>query len=115
MNGETGIVTNIDPVEVAWGPEGRSTPVKDEYRADIQPAWAITGHRSQGSEATRVVIALDSKALLTRQWLYTAITRATEQSVLVGPCAVLEAAVSRVSQRVTGFRLTDIGASSSGT
>ena len=105
MNGETGIVASLEPVEIAWGSGGRSTPVKDEYRADIQPAWAITAHRSQGSEAARVVVALDSKAMLTRQWLYTAITRATKQSILVGPRALLRTAVSRASQRVTGFSL----------
>ena len=112
MNGEMGVLTGLDPVEVAWGTDGSARALEDECRADVQLAWAITGHRSQGSEAPRVVVALDSEAMLTRHWLYTAVTRAAEQAVLVGPREMMARAVRRANRRVTGFSLIAGGAGS---
>jgi exodeoxyribonuclease V alpha subunit len=43
--------------------------------------------------------------MMTREWLYTAVTRATRQVVLVGPRANLLGAVARRESRVTGFPL----------
>ena len=103
MNGQLGVLAGLDPPAVRWDGDGEATAVADAYRGDIESAWAITGHRSQGSEAARVVIALDSATVLTRQWLYTAVTRAQRQAVLVGPGDLVAAAVGRLSERTTGF------------
>jgi exodeoxyribonuclease V alpha subunit len=100
-NGQLGRITALDPVQVLWDGADQPFEVTDEYRADVVSAWAVTCHKSQGSEAQRVVIGLDSKRMLTRQWLYTAITRAREQAVLVGPANLLELAVRQVSERTT--------------
>jgi exodeoxyribonuclease V alpha subunit len=104
-NGQLGQVTSIDPLSVAWDGEDRSWEVVDEYAVDIASAWAITCHKSQGSDAARVVIGLDSKAMLTRPWLYTAVTRARHQAVLVGPKDLLAEAVGRLGDRTTGFSI----------
>ena len=105
MNGETGILASLDPPAILWGSDPRPTTVDDETRGSIELAWAITGHRSQGSEVSRVVIALDGSGVLSRQWLYTVLTRAVDQAVLVGPVDVLRNAVGRLEQRITGFGL----------
>jgi exodeoxyribonuclease V alpha subunit len=63
-NGQLGRVTSIDPVQVQWDGFGQSLKMEEDYRADVISAWAITCHKSQGSEAHRVLIALDSKYLL---------------------------------------------------
>ena len=105
MNGETGILAELEPPAVTWGSDIHPTLVDDESRASIELAWAITGHRSQGSEVSRVVIALDGRGVMSRQWLYTVLTRAVDQAVMVGPVDVLRNAVGRLEQRTTGFGL----------
>lgn len=103
MNGHMGWVESLDPPTFRFDGEDAARGVTEEATAELMSAWAITVHRAQGSEARRVVIALDGRGLLNREWLYTAITRATEQVVLVGSRDVLRAAVSRRSTRLTGF------------
>ncbi|MGO1166855.1 MAG: exodeoxyribonuclease V subunit alpha [Janibacter sp.] len=74
--------------------------------ADVDTAHALTIHKSQGSQARSVTVLLpdaDSR-LLTRELLYTAITRAQERVTLVGSEAAIRAAVTRRTQRATGLR-----------
>lgn len=56
----------------------------------VELAYALTCHKLQGSEAKYVIVAIDNSAhiMLTREWLYTAITRAKKHCVL---CAEAEA------------------------
>jgi len=55
-------------------------------RRELVRAWSLTVHRAQGSEYPAVVVCLDGRAapLLTRQWLYTAVTRARRVCVVIG-------------------------------
>ncbi|MFO7952130.1 MAG: exodeoxyribonuclease V subunit alpha [Bacillota bacterium] len=68
-------------------------------------AWATTVHKAQGSEYDNVAILLPEVYLrpLTRELLYTAITRAKKSVVIAGPGEVLEQGVSRVMERSTGL------------
>src|SRR5438045_7691260 len=74
-----------------------------DYRFDeldeLAHAYAVTIHRSQGSEYPAVVIPLTTSAwmMLQRNLLYTAVTRAKQLVVLVGSRRVLAAAVRTVS------------------
>lgn len=73
---------------------------------EVDTAHALTIHKSQGSQARSVTVLLpdaDSR-LLTRELLYTAITRAQESVTLVGSEAAVRAAVERRTQRATGLR-----------
>ena len=74
--------------------------------ADVDTAHAMTIHKSQGSQARTVTVLLpdEDSRLLTRELLYTAITRAQESVVLVGSEAAVRAAVGRRTQRATGLR-----------
>jgi exodeoxyribonuclease V alpha subunit len=85
--------------------DGEDAPrsVSGDAVCELMSAWAITCHRAQGSDAQRVVVALDGKEGLTREWVYTAMTRAAEQIVFVGSTYKLHRAVSRHSVRRTGF------------
>jgi exodeoxyribonuclease V alpha subunit len=67
----------------------------------------MTIHRSQGSQYASVSVILpDSESpLLTRELLYTAITRAQHQVRIVGTPEVVAAAVSRQVQRASGLRV----------
>lgn len=61
---------------------------------ELVRAYAITVHRSQGSEWPAVVIALGEGRILTRELLYTALTRAQRVAVIVGSRAALRRCVA---------------------
>jgi exodeoxyribonuclease V alpha subunit len=66
---------------------------------------AMTIHKSQGSQFDEVVVVLpdESSRLLTRELLYTAVTRAQERVNVVGSEDVVCAAVERSVQRASGL------------
>lgn len=70
------------------------------------PLQAITVHRAQGSQydAVTVVLPEPQSALLTRELLYTAITRARGRVIVVGSADSVSAAVERPAQRASGLR-----------
>ena len=69
-------------------------------------AYAITVHRSQGSEFDRVLLILPTQpsAVLTRELIYTAITRARKEGEIWGTSAILRLAVEQQVSRHTGLR-----------
>jgi exodeoxyribonuclease V alpha subunit len=74
---------------------------------DLKLAYAITCHKAQGSQAKRAIIPICDTSRLDPTWLYTAVTRAEEQCVLIGEARLLEAALKRSpahKERVIGFR-----------
>lgn len=74
--------------------------------ADVETMHAMTIHKSQGSQADEVTVLLPEPGsrLLTRELLYTAVTRAQERVVLVGTEAGVRAAVERQVRRASGLR-----------
>lgn len=76
--------------------------------SDIIPAWAATVHKSQGCEFPVAIIVCSNahKRMLTRNLIYTAVTRAKKLCIVVGNRAALEHAVSTAdtSRRFTGLR-----------
>ena len=62
---------------------------------DLTLAHAITCHKLQGSQAARVVVPIYESRVLDPSWVYTAITRAERQVILVGDLAVLHLALRR--------------------
>jgi exodeoxyribonuclease V alpha subunit len=85
----------------------------DAMRGDLDLAWAMTVHRSQGSEFDRVLVLLPDEdgPLVTRELIYTAATRARESVVFVGPRALLAVAAGRPIARDSGIgpRLATFG------
>ncbi len=72
----------------------------------VETAFAITVHKSQGSEFEDVVVVLPDRAspVVTRELLYTAVTRARRSVTLLAPAAVVEHAVRTPTRRITGLR-----------
>ena len=73
---------------------------------DVETAFAMTVHKSQGSEFRHTVLALpeDRHGILTRELVYTGITRASAQFTLVSPSgSVLAEAVARRTHRASGL------------
>jgi exodeoxyribonuclease V alpha subunit len=72
-----------------------------------EPAWAITIHKSQGSEYGEVAVLLPpdpEHRILSRQLLYTALSRARHAVEIWGPRASLENALARAVPRNGGLR-----------
>lgn len=71
-----------------------------------ETVFAMTVHKSQGSEFDRVALTLPAAVspVLTRELVYTAITRARRQIVVYGTAEVLEEAVRRRIDRASGLR-----------
>jgi exodeoxyribonuclease V alpha subunit len=108
FNGDIGVVIERDGVLAALIERGGSPlVVEPSVLADVQTAYAMTIHRSQGSQYASVSVILpDSESpLLTRELLYTAITRAQQQVRIVGTLEMVAAAVARQVQRASGLRV----------
>jgi exodeoxyribonuclease V alpha subunit len=100
FNGDIGIVASVnreeEEIHVDFGRSGIASYSREDL-AQLTLAYAITVHKSQGSEVPCVVIPLYTEhfMLLRRKLLYTAITRAKELCVIVGQPRALELAVQR--------------------
>ncbi|KAA1015239.1 AAA family ATPase [Paraburkholderia panacisoli] len=77
---------------ILWD-DGERRPVFEDMLDDLELGFAITVHKAQGSQWPRVVIPVTGNRLLDRTLLYTAITRAQEQVILVGDVDAARAAV----------------------
>jgi len=77
--------------------DGESSPrtLQLEDLMDLTLAHAITCHKLQGSQAARVVVPIYESRVLDPSWVYTAITRAERQVILVGDLTVLHSALRR--------------------
>ncbi len=98
FNGTVGVVTAVSAEEqtlTVLTDEDESIPYAFDELDELAHAYAITIHRSQGSEYPAVVIPLTTGAwtMLRRNLLYTGITRAKRLVVLVGSRRALAAAV----------------------
>jgi exodeoxyribonuclease V alpha subunit len=111
-NGDTGVA--VRPAAGAPGPALRAAVAGSAGRLDlatrrlgpVETMHAQTQHKSQGAPADEVVVILPppESRLLTRELLYTAITRARERVVVVGSPDDVRAAIDRRALRATGLR-----------
>jgi exodeoxyribonuclease V alpha subunit len=111
FNGDVGIIRSVDPQME------QLTVVFDDREADydftqlgeLEPAYAMTVHKSQGSEYRAVILAAwnGSPYLLNRSILYTAITRARDLLIIVGREDTVAAMTvnGKVGRRYSGLKL----------
>ena len=87
-NGDVGQITAIDPQTetLAVCYDGKTATYGFEMLNELEHAWVMTVHKSQGSEYRAVVLCIGKAGpmLLTRSVLYTAITRAKSLLIIVG-------------------------------
>ena len=81
--------------------EDHTAEYKREEMNALQPAYAMSVHKSQGSEYPIVIlpIVLGHRAMLQRNLLYTAVTRAKERVILLGSSRALRIAVENDKTR----------------
>jgi len=108
-NGDTGgVVRTADGVRAAFARGGAPVLLAPVRLSDVQSVHAMTVHRGQGSQFDRVSLILPpaESPLLTRELLYTAITRARSHLRVLGTEAAVRAGVSRPVARASGLRRT---------
>lgn len=107
FNGDTGVVVNApDGLRVCFGRGGQLHHDVSPFLLDsVQTIHAMTVHKAQGSQFEQVSIVLPTpdSPLLTRQLIYTAITRAKSKVTLIGSPEALRHAVSNSAQRASGL------------
>lgn len=102
-NGDTGIVVNSPQGLRAAMSNGRSYP---PFLLDgVETMFALTVHKSQGSQfdALTLVLPAPDSPLLTRELIYTAITRARHSVRIIGPEESLAVAVRTPARRASGL------------
>jgi exodeoxyribonuclease V alpha subunit len=72
----------------------------------VETWWAMTIHKSQGSEFPHAVVSLPSASspILSRELLYTALTRARERVTIVGSESAIRTAIEHRITRASGLR-----------
>jgi exodeoxyribonuclease V alpha subunit len=107
FNGDTGVVTHISNDELFLEVDGTVHSYGREEMTDLIPAYCVTVHRSQGSEAQAVVIALAGShyMMLRRNLLYTAVTRGKKLVTVVTEPHAFRRAVANAEESQRWTRL----------
>ncbi len=111
FNGEIGTVTKIDleekQIKVEFDDEKTAWYAYTSLE-ELELAYSVTIHKSQGSEFNVVILVIppSSAMLLTRNLLYTAITRAKKLLVVVGPKQIIEFMIQNAESKTrnTGLK-----------
>lgn len=106
FNGQVGTVVDVMvPRSLDVEIDGEVIHFAGENRRLLTLAYAITGHKAQGSEAPTVIVPVFRSRVLSREWLYTVITRARERCYLIGDVQAIQSCikVQRSQDRRTGL------------
>lgn len=105
FNGDVGVVDNDGNGVWFRGPHGLRRIARSRL-PNHEPAFALTVHKSQGSEYDEVFLILPEEIspVVTRELIYTAITRARSKVSLCGREEILRAAIARRTTRASGLR-----------
>jgi exodeoxyribonuclease V alpha subunit len=108
-NGDTGVVVAAGPgrVVAAFERGGLVVEVSPTRLASVDTVYAMTVHKAQGSQFDTVAVLLPGpdSPILTRELLYTAVTRAQRELFVAGTEASVRTAVCRPIARASGLRL----------
>jgi len=101
QNGSIGRIVGIDKMDqddvtgtIAWD-DGEERAFDLELLDDLRLAYALTVHKSQGSQWRRVIVVLNEGPLLDRSFVYTAITRAQKEVTLIGQRSAIERTIKQ--------------------
>jgi len=108
-NGDAGVVISGgegEPATAVFERDGQLVSLAPSRLTAVESLYAMTIHKSQGSQFDVVAVVLPEadSPILTRELLYTAVTRAQHQLILVGSESSVRAAVARPVARATGLQ-----------
>jgi exodeoxyribonuclease V alpha subunit len=107
FNGDTGVVVDAGGhPRAAFRRDGETVCLPTSRLSEVQTVHAMSVHKSQGSQFDKVTLVLPppDSPLLTRELVYTAVTRARRQVRIIGTTESLAAAVRRPIVRASGLR-----------
>ncbi|MCW2994411.1 MAG: exodeoxyribonuclease alpha subunit, partial [Conexibacter sp.] len=108
FNGDTGVVVAEEDgrLMAAFERRGGVALVRPNQLGAVDTVYAMTVHKSQGSQfrTAAVIVPPAASRILTRELLYTAVTRARERLIVVGAEDAIRAAVARPAARASGLR-----------
>ncbi len=108
FNGDQGVIWRVEGRLQACFPDGKGgvRRLPPSRLPAHETVYAMTIHKSQGSEFDEVVLALpeEDNPLVTRELLYTGVTRARRRVVVCASEAVVARSVARTVHRVSGLR-----------
>lgn len=106
FNGDTGVVVATpDGVRAAFARGGDPVVLSPAQLDDVDTMFAMTVHKAQGSQFEQVSVVLPpaESPLLTRELLYTAVTRASDRVDLLGTPEQVALAIERPARRASGL------------
>ncbi len=106
-NGDTGVVIETNGrIAAVFERSGQLVQLSPNRLTAVDTVYAMTIHKSQGSQFDTVAVLLPdmSSRILTRELLYTAVTRAQSRLILAGTEAAIRAAIDRPIARASGLR-----------
>jgi exodeoxyribonuclease V alpha subunit len=100
------VVASGGGVEAAFPRQAGVVAYHPARLSAIETVYAMTIHKSQGSQfdTAAVVLPEPTSRLLSRELLYTAVTRAKQRLIVSGSEAAIRAAVERPAERASGLR-----------
>jgi len=107
LTDEGGNVTGLVLAWVEWD-DGERRPITEDMLDDLELGYAITVHKAQGSQWPRIIVPLTGNRLLDRTLVYTAVTRAQRQVMLLGDEAAAKAAVEGLPRAHTREMALDL-------
>jgi exodeoxyribonuclease V alpha subunit len=103
FNGDLGIIEDIDreTQDVTVRYENKSVTYDSADLNEIGLAWAVTIHKAQGSEYPVVILPIFTQhsVMLSRNLIYTGLTRAQKLAIIVGPQKAIDLAIRQVKHR----------------
>ena len=106
FNGDVGVISIKEGIPSAFfpGKDGTLRSFSPSVLPDFETAFAMTIHKSQGSEYNKVIIVLPDSDLISRQLLYTGITRARKSVEIISEMKTLLKAAKNSVRRFSGLR-----------
>ncbi|NWH04566.1 exodeoxyribonuclease V subunit alpha [Desulfobacter latus] len=112
FNGDTGVVLEENGISTAWfaSEESGQSDIRYFRVSDLpecEPGFAVTVHKSQGSEFDTVLILIPEQTspVVTRQLLYTGITRARKKVIIFGSMPMIRQAVRTSVERRSNLQI----------
>ena len=115
VNGDIGMIMDVQKKKliVRFGYPTRTVELAIQPSQNyLKHAYALTGHKMQGSEAPVIILPLSRQfmriPIINREWIYTAFSRAKKILITVGNMEVLRQGISRVSVHQRQTSLADL-------
>ena len=105
-NGDIGVILVENDIPTAYFPEKKNImrSFSPALLPDYETAFAMTIHKSQGSEYEHVLMILPTQEKVSRQLVYTGITRAKKHVEILSDIKTLMMAAHNTSERFSGLR-----------